>query len=187
MRNPRKQGYSKFAENTSSTETKSIQTNILAETKLTQTDAPRNINTDLGGFVDTTQPTANVHQNLTVNTNTGDVILYNGTLDTYVKNSTPQVLSSINPIFLNNNLLMVQPGLIQQTSLSTSTVSGIRADKSYYVLNNSPSINVSAPQIKLNNVTEQDILNMPTVIVCDNNNGQLGTNRNVRCGMYKLS
>lgn len=108
------------------------------------------------------------HQNLTVNTNAGDIILYDGTLDNYVKN-TASVVSQPNPLFFNNNLLMVQPGLLQQTTLATPMVTGLQVDKPLYVLNSSQLINVSVPQYKFSNVTEQDILTMPTVIVCDDN------------------
>ncbi|KRT79274.1 hypothetical protein AMK59_8258, partial [Oryctes borbonicus] len=125
-----------------------------------------------------------VHKNLTVNTNTGDIILYDGTLDNYMK--TAPIVSASNPIFFNNNLLMVQPGLIQSTPMATSLASRNPIDKSYYLVNSNPQlINVSVPQYKINNVTEQDILNMPTVIVCDDKR-QAVSNRNTKSTVKEL-
>lgn len=120
-----------------------------------------------------------IHKNLTVNTSTtSDIIVYDGTLDNYIKTSTTSLTSTpANPIFFNNNLLMVQPSLLQPpATITTPIIHGIPVDKPYYVLNNPQLINVSAQQYKLNNVTEQDILNMPTVIVCDDNNRQPSQN-----------
>ncbi|GJQ68969.1 hypothetical protein Trydic_g6154 [Trypoxylus dichotomus] len=88
----------------------------------------------------TTTAPVDVHKNLTVNTNTGDVILYDGTLDNYMKSSTAPIATSTNPIFFNNNLLMVQPGLIQPASVAASLVNGIPMDKSYYLVNNSSQL-----------------------------------------------
>lgn len=165
MRNPKKTPTEKFSEITNNI---SIQTDALPAVP-PLCAIPHVTKSHNNVVPPATATSLDIHKNLTVNTNTGDVILYDGTLDNYMKSSTAPIVTSTNPIFFNNNLLMVQPGILQSTPVTSTLTSAVPLDKSYYLVNNSQLLNVSVPQYKLNNVTEQDILNMPTVIVCDDN------------------
>lgn len=97
-----------------------------------------------------------------------DIIFFDGSFDNYLKFNTTSTVTTttaslqsqmtVNP----EGLLMVQP-----------TVSAVAVDKPnpYYIVTSQP-ISAPQPQVNLNSVnviTDQDIMTMPTVIVCDEN------------------
>lgn len=98
-----------------------------------------------------------VNKCLNINTNTGDIILFDGNLDNFVKStSTPNT---------NNNLLMIQP----KPSLNTNKEQPIKniLNKPYLLPAN--NINVVNSNFETTaQITEQDIIKMPTVILCEN-------------------
>nr|XP_022910543.1 uncharacterized protein LOC111421607 [Onthophagus taurus] len=114
-------------------------------------------------------------QNLTVNTNTGEVILYDGTLENYMKEqpmNSQSTTTSVNStcssnLVLNAGLLMVQPQTV------------VQQPQSYFLWNSSQVVNMGVPQYKVNAISDHDILSMPTVIVCDENQQELGINKGV--------
>ncbi|XP_044261882.1 uncharacterized protein LOC123009557 isoform X2 [Tribolium madens] len=84
--------------------------------------------------------------------NGGEVYLFDGTLDSYLKSSGAAPPMAPNPLYFNTGggLLIMPPEA---------------APKQYYIVNNQPMINVNVPTVK--NITENDIMAMPTIIVND--------------------
>lgn len=96
---------------------------------------------------------------LNINTDSGDVILFDGNLDNYIKSST--TTSTLN----GNNLLMVQPQNPETGNniLPVNSAKPRNTKESCILVSNTPT------QSRV--LTEQDILKMPTVILCDNKCG----------------
>lgn len=101
-----------------------------------------------------------------------DVVFFDGSFDNYLKfNTTPAVTTTASSVQSHmtvnpEGLLMVQP-----------TVSAVAVDKPnpYYFVASQP-ISAPQPHVNLNSVnviTDHDIMTMPTVIVCDENQAKM--------------
>lgn len=102
---------------------------------------------------------------MNINTGNGEVIFFEGTFDSFVKSSN-QTNSNSSPVILNQNGL-----LMLQQNASTNVNSNIEStcEKPLVIWNNTQLLS-NQPQNKIQNIlTEQDIMTMPTVIVCDEN------------------
>lgn len=90
---------------------------------------------------------------LNVYTETSDVIFYDGNLENYMKSSNANA---------SNNLLMVKP---KTNNTQVQTTPSISAITSVASCNN---INGQSIDTTSNVITEEDIIKMPTVILCEN-------------------
>lgn len=117
------------------------------------------------------QPKVDINQALSINTNSGDVILFEGNLDNYLKKS--RTTYDKNVASNGNNLLMIQP----QTNLDLQSTHTNPSKSSCFILSGPQFINFGVQQL-----TEKEILTMPTVILCEDNKQkpQTQTNRQLQ-------
>lgn len=130
----------------------SIKVRLRSSKKLSETPAvPAQIQT-------TPQPTVAANP-------TNDIEVFDGSLDSYIKVNSGSSASSSNAALPQHSggLLMVHPN---------STVANVN---SCYFINSDPlTVNIQQPSHFITNVlSDQDILTMPTVIVCDENQGKM--------------
>ncbi|EEZ97475.1 transcription initiation factor TFIID subunit 3 [Tribolium castaneum] len=83
--------------------------------------------------------------------NGGEVYVFDGTLDTYLKTTGATPAVAPNQLYFNTGGLLIMPPEAPP--------------KQYYIVNNQPVINMGVPTVK--NITENDIMAMPTIIVND--------------------
>ncbi|XP_063907156.1 proteoglycan 4-like [Zophobas morio] len=81
----------------------------------------------------------------------GEVYVFDGNLDTYLKTSGVTNTINSNPVFFNPGGLIVVPPP--------------DPTKQFYIVNNQPLIKMNVPTV----VTEKELMSMPTVIVSDEN------------------
>lgn len=96
-----------------------------------------------------------------------DIIVFDGSLENYIKATNTCNIAANNAVVANSGgLLMVQTN-------PAGRVTNENAISSCYVINSDPLTTVAQQPRFIASVNDQDILSMPTVIVCEENHSKI--------------